>query len=266
MTGGSSGKYKEAARQTGIVQFLPPFFSLLCDLHIDSYRSVLIGLPFYHGFGLATLLVSFVMGKTVCLLRRFDARRGAECCGNRAYRGYANGACYACQIMASGVCRISFAFAEVHYQRRRSARCVVGKAYYRTYRTCALQSLWNVRGWFFMLATPQQLIYNGEVSIGKPIRGMQCAVRDADAEGVGTLWVKCKWAMVGRQNCWQSTGDRVLQLSDGRFLHRGRADRMVVCGGENVYPEHVEQVLKEHTLIVDSVVYAVPDIRFWLCA
>ena len=27
---------------------------------------------------------------------------------------------------------------------------------------------------FFMLATPQQLIYNGEVSIGKPIRGMQC--------------------------------------------------------------------------------------------
>ena len=91
---------------------------------------------------------------------------------------------------------------------------------------------------------------------------MQCEVRDADAEGVGTLWVKCKWAMVGRQNCWQSTGDRVLQLPDGRFLHRGRADRMVVCGGENVYPEHVEQVLKEHTLIVDSVVYAVPDIRF----
>ena len=63
MTGGSSGKYKEAARQTGIVQFLPPFFSLLCDLHIDSYRSVLIGLPFYHGFGLATLLVSFVMAR-----------------------------------------------------------------------------------------------------------------------------------------------------------------------------------------------------------
>jgi len=73
MTGGSSGKYKEAARQTGIVQFLPPFFSLLRDLHIDSYQSVLIGLPFYHGFGLATLIISLVMGKKVCLLRRFDA-------------------------------------------------------------------------------------------------------------------------------------------------------------------------------------------------
>ncbi len=72
MTGGSSGKYKEAARQTGIVQFLPPFFSLLRDLHIDSYQSVLIGLPFYHGFGLATLIISLVMGKKVCLLRRFD--------------------------------------------------------------------------------------------------------------------------------------------------------------------------------------------------
>ena len=37
---------------------------------------------------------------------------------------------------------------------------------------------------------------------------------------------------------------------------------MVVCGGENVYPEHVEQVLKKHTLIVDAVVYAVSDVRF----
>lgn len=73
MTGGSSGKYKEAARQTGIVWVSATLLSLLCDLHIDSYRSVLIGLPFYHGFGLATLFVPFVTGKTVCLLRRFDA-------------------------------------------------------------------------------------------------------------------------------------------------------------------------------------------------
>ena len=113
-----------------------------------------------------------------------------------------------------------------------------------------------------MLATPQQLIYGDEVSIGRPIRGMQCAVRETDAEGVGTLWVKCRWAMKGRQNSWQNTGDRVLQLSDGRFLHRGRADRMVVCGGENVYPEHVEKVLKSYPLVADALVYAVPDTRF----
>ena len=55
-------------------------------------------------------------------------------------------------------------------------------------------------------------------------------------------------AMTGRQNCWQSTGDRVFQLSDGRFFHRGRADRMIVCGGENVYPEHVEKSVEDSFL------------------
>ncbi|EGQ15529.1 class I adenylate-forming enzyme family protein [Prevotella pallens] len=262
MTGGSSGKYKEAARQTGIVQFLPPFFSLLCDLHIDSYRSVLIGLPFYHGFGLATLLVSFVMGKTVCLLRRFDAEEVLNVVATEHI-----------EVMPMVPAMLARLWqVECAESRLRSLKCIIsggdrldvslakhtiehiGPVLYNLYGTS--------EAGFFMLATPQQLIYNGEVSIGKPIRGMQCEVRDADAEGVGTLWVKCKWAMVGRQNCWQSTGDRVLQLPDGRFLHRGRADRMVVCGGENVYPEHVEQVLKEHALIVDSVVYAVSDVRF----
>lgn len=111
-----------------------------------------------------------------------------------------------------------------------------------------------------MFATPQQLIYNGEVSIGKPIRGMQCEVRDADAEGVGTLWVKCKWAMVDGKLLAEHWRPRV-SVARWSFSHRGRADRMVVCG-ENVYPEHVEQVLKEHALIVDAVVFPVSDVRF----
>ena len=115
---------------------------------------------------------------------------------------------------------------------------------------------------FFMLAMPQELLRGDEVSIGRPIRGMQCAVRDADDEGVGTLWVKCKWAMNGRQNRWQSTGDRVFQAPDGRYFHRGRADKMVVCGGENVYPEHVEACLKAHPSIAEALVFAVPDARF----
>ena len=262
MTGGSSGKYKEAARQTGIVQFLPPFFSLLRDLHIDSYQSVLIGLPFYHGFGLATLIISLVMGKKVCLLRRFDAEEVLNVVATERVEVMpmvpamlarlwqterAEARLHSLKCIISGGDRLDVSLAKYTMER-------LGPVLYNLYGTS--------EAGFFLLATPQQLIYTNEVSIGKPIRGMQCTVRDADAEGVGTLWVKCRWAMAGRQNCWQSTGDRVLQLPDGRFLHRGRADRMVVCGGENVYPEHVEKVLKAHPLVVDVVVCAVPDVRF----
>ena len=84
-----------------------------------------------------------------------------------------------------------------------------------------------------MLATPQELVYGDEVSIGRPIRGLQCEIRDADDEGVGTLWVRSRWAMTGRQNRWQCTGDRVWKAANGLFFHRGRTDKMVVCGGEN---------------------------------
>ena len=56
-----------------VCQFLPPFCALLEELHIDAYDSVFLPLPLYHGFGLATLVVSFLMGKKVCLMNRFDA-------------------------------------------------------------------------------------------------------------------------------------------------------------------------------------------------
>lgn len=262
MTGGSSGKYKEAARQTGIVQFLPPFFSLLRDLHIDSYQSVLIGLPFYHGFGLATLIISLVMGKKICLLRHFDAEKVLNVVAEERV-----------EVMPMVPAMLARLWqTEGAEARLRSLKCIisggdrldVSLARHTMERLGSV--LYNLYGTseagFFMLATPQQLIYGDEVTIGRPIRGMQCAVRETDAEGVGTLWVKCRWAMTGRQNSWQNTGDRVLQLSDGRFLHRGRADRMVVCGGENVYPEHVEKILKSYPLVADALVYAVPDTRF----
>ena len=268
MTGGSSGNYKEAARQTGIVQFLPPFFSLLRDLHIDSYQSVLIGLPFYHGFGLATLIISLVMGKKICLLRHFDAEKVLKIVATervevmpmvpamlaRLWQIEDSEICMrSLKCIISGGDRLDVKLAKYTLER-------LGPVLYNLYGTS--------EAGFFMLATPEQLVYCDEVSIGKPIRGMQCEVRETNTEGVGTLWVKCRWAMTGRQNCWQSTGDRVFQLSDGRFFHRGRADRMIVCGGENVYPEHVEKVLKTHSLVADAVVYAVTDARFGhvLCA
>ena len=73
LTGGTSGSYKEASRKPSVFQFLPPFFALLRDIEIHKYQSVMIVLPFYHGFGLCTLIISLLMGKKVCLARYFDA-------------------------------------------------------------------------------------------------------------------------------------------------------------------------------------------------
>ena len=48
----------------------------------------------------------------------------------------------------------------------------------------------------------------------------------------------------------------------GRLFIDGRADDMIVSGGENVYPGEVEQVLVEHPAINDAAVVGVPDPEF----
>ena len=37
---------------------------------------------------------------------------------------------------------------------------------------------------------------------------------------------------------------------------------MVVCGGENVQPEHIEQVLLSHPMIIAARAFTVPDPNF----
>ena len=80
---------------------------------------------------------------------------------------------------------------------------------------------------FFMLANPKELASFEETTLGKPIRGVDCKVKDCNRQGIGTLWVRSRWAMRGLRNQWQNTGDLVSQNSEGYFFHHGRADRMV---------------------------------------
>ena len=121
---------------------------------------------------------------------------------------------------------------------------------------------------FFMMATPANLATNEETTLGKPITGVECDVRERREDGVGTLWVRSKWAMIGAQNQWQNTGDLVYRNEQGYYFHRGIAKNMVVCGGENVYPEGVELVINQHPAVVNSKVYAVPntDLPNWTAA
>ena len=50
---------------------------------------------------------------------------------------------------------------------------------------------------------------------------------------------------------WLPTGD-VGALVDGRLVVHGRADHVILTGGENVAPEAVERVLAEHAEVLDA--------------
>ncbi len=61
---------------------------------------------------------------------------------------------------------------------------------------------------------------------------------------------------------WALPGDMATIESDGTIRLLGRGTMCINTGGEKVFPEEVEAVLKSHPQIVDAVVVGVPDPRF----
>ncbi|MDQ1476662.1 MAG: 3-oxocholest-4-en-26-oate---CoA ligase [Actinomycetota bacterium] len=61
---------------------------------------------------------------------------------------------------------------------------------------------------------------------------------------------------------WAVPGDHAVVEVDGSITLLGRGSMSINTGGEKVYPEEVESVLKAHADVVDAVVVGVPDERW----
>jgi acyl-CoA synthetase (AMP-forming)/AMP-acid ligase II len=61
---------------------------------------------------------------------------------------------------------------------------------------------------------------------------------------------------------YATPGDRARVLADGRIELLGRGSACINTGGEKVYPEEVEQVLRGHPAVLDAAVVGVPDPRW----
>lgn len=61
---------------------------------------------------------------------------------------------------------------------------------------------------------------------------------------------------------WTVPGDYAVLEEDGTVRLLGRGSVCINTGGEKVFPEEVEEVLKRHPDVVDAVVVGVPDERF----
>lgn len=61
---------------------------------------------------------------------------------------------------------------------------------------------------------------------------------------------------------WVVTGDHAIAEADGSITLLGRGSNCINTGGEKVYPEEVEAVIKAHPSVADVLVVGVPDERF----
>jgi long-chain acyl-CoA synthetase len=115
---------------------------------------------------------------------------------------------------------------------------------------------------------PQPDLSTGCASPHVQLRLVDAQGREADE---GVLQIRCPGLMTGYLNLpdatrkaitpdgFSVTGDVFRRDANGFFFFVGRADDMFVCGGENVYPAEVEQLLERHPDVLQACVVAVPD-------
>jgi long-chain acyl-CoA synthetase len=88
-------------------------------------------------------------------------------------------------------------------------------------------------------------------------------------ESEGELLIRSPYVCIGYHNQpevtreklqdgWLRTGDVFFKDADGFYFFRSRVDDMFSCGGENIYPKEVENLLFTHPDVVNAVVTAVP--------
>ena len=122
--------------------------------------------------------------------------------------------------------------------------------------------------------------YDGERrpgTVGFPLDGVSIRIVDpggrdvADGE-TGELLVKGPAVFAGywrRPDAttaafvdgWFRTGDLASRAGDGYVTLRGRASELILCGGFNVYPREIEDVLLEQPGVREAAAVGVPDER-----
>ena len=106
---------------------------------------------------------------------------------------------------------------------------------------------------------PPENIWSGETVRGTPLPGVRFT---ATSEGIITVASPSLglgvWPDGPMMNPWTS-GDRGDVAADGSVRITGRADRVIVTGGEKVDPARVEQTLLATGLVREALVLGLPD-------
>jgi malonyl-CoA/methylmalonyl-CoA synthetase len=113
-------------------------------------------------------------------------------------------------------------------------------------------------------------------SVGLPLPGVEAAVAEPDALGVGELMVRgpslCRgyWhrpeaSVAMWRDGWFATGDLASVGDDGYVTIRGRRTELIITGGHNVYPAEVEAVLARHPSVGEVAVAGLPSAEWGEC-
>jgi len=121
-------------------------------------------------------------------------------------------------------------------------------------------------------ASADPLVRKRLSSVGRPTGAVEILIRDEDGKPLGPNQpglvfvrggqVSGEYLALGSAldaDGWFSTRDRGYLDDEGYLFLEGRADDVIVRGGENISPGEIEDVLLGHPAVADAAVVAIPD-------
>ena len=275
LTSGTGGIPKGAPREIANPLAVA---TLLERIPLRSNECTVVGVPLFHGTGLSQFIMSFALGSTVVIRRRFDAVAILE--QMQHYRATAlilvptllqrlvevdREVLKSADLSALRIILVAGAALSPELGNR--AMNVFGPVLYNMYgatevsvATVAMPEDWRL----------------APGTIGRPPTGCEVGLFDRDGKRImlpnvtGRVFVgsplnfhgytdgQRKEVIDGLMSC----GDLAHFDSNGLFFHDGRDDDMIVSGGENVYPVEIENLLVEHKGVLEAAVIGTADQEF----
>lgn len=111
-------------------------------------------------------------------------------------------------------------------------------------------------------------------SVGRPVPSIELEIRGDDGtvlgpDEIGEVYVRGEQVSgeytshsILDADGWYATRDQGRLDAEGFLFLRGRADDIIVRGGENISPEEVEDVLTAHPRVRAAAVVGVPDVEW----
>lgn len=275
LTSGTTGTPKGAPRAEPKGFVIPA--GVLGRMPMKARGAVIIGPPVFHGTGLLIALVSVALGSKIVLRPRFDAaqmlddieeHRADTICVVPAMlqRILALGDEEIAKRDTSSLVAAFTAGSALHGEVALQISDRLGDVVYNLYGSTEVSVA--------TLATPDD-VRKAPGSVGRPALGVTLKILDDQGVEVprgerGRVFVATTTPFEGYTggghkqiiDGLMSTGDVGHFDQDGRLYIDGRDDDMIVSGGENIFPQEVEELLIHHPAVADVAVIGVPDDQF----
>jgi acyl-CoA synthetase (AMP-forming)/AMP-acid ligase II len=263
LTSGTTGPAKMIRRRPKLGQLPGMLMALLNQLRPKAGQATLLTIPLFHGHGLATLGLCLSMGAPLYLFAQGRPDEYLRCIEEQDIKVL---------VLVPTVLYRLLEYLETHSYKAPDIQTIVcGSAPLDgLLATRALERfgpvLYNLYGssetGVISLATPEDL-RQAPATVGRVLPGVGLRILDPHLVAVaagqsGQIWTRSPLTR-GSTN----TGDVGYLDSAGRLFLLGRQDDMLICGGEKIYPQAIEETVSSNLgYVLECAAIGVPDTEY----